>query len=404
MRRKTGKAPPRSKKGPEAKPPGAAAGRRRIGPDGEPAEDGPHADKRELQQVVDHIPVMIVFVAPSGRTEWVNREWTRVLGWSVDQIRTGEPLLRMYPDPVERDMVLQFALNPTGEWRDFRTRTRSGQVLDTSWANIPLSDGSIIGIGIDISQRKAAEDTLRRFHASLAHAARVSTVSEMASSLAHELTQPLTAIAGYAAGCLERLDNGEADPAELREAIERISIYAEETRESIDRVRRFLHKGGAERAELNPNDCITEAVALVQDSVRTKDAAVLVDLAPQMATILGNRTEMHQVIVNLLRNAIDAVSLKQSSSGAVTLRSRIDPEHVEIVVEDSGIGLPPGFEEKVFEPYYTTKPNGLGMGLTISRSIVETHGGRLWAESREGEGATFRFTLPQAGRRPWEER
>jgi C4-dicarboxylate-specific signal transduction histidine kinase len=252
----------------------------------------------------------------------------------------------------------------------------------------------------DITERKHLEERAEKLRAELLHTARVNVMGAMASSLAHEINQPLAAIVMRTDTAKARLDRGkEFSRDEWSELLDFVGNEAYRAGQVIARLRRFLHKGQSERASLALGELVGEVLQLMGHDLRQAEAALNVEVAPDLPAARADRVELQQVLVNLVRNALDAMEFTPPAERAVRIVATSAEERLEIAVCDTGCGIAPEHLPRVFEPYYTTKPKGLGMGLAICRSIVEGHGGRIWAAPNADRGATFTFTLPCAPER-----
>ncbi|WP_438005011.1 ATP-binding protein [Sorangium sp. So ce321] len=248
-------------------------------------------------------------------------------------------------------------------------------------------------------------DLLGHLLAELAHLNQVSALSELASSIGHELNQPLAAILSNAQAALRLLTHIPPDIAEARAALEDIVADDRRAGKVIQRMRAALREGAVSVAAQDVDELVREVVRLVSGAARLAGATVRAELAPGLPRVRGDGIRLQQVILNLLVNALDAVSRCPPDARLVVVRTRLaDGGRVELSVADSGEGFPPEDFERIFEPFFTTKAQALGVGLAISRAIVEAHGGRLWAECSPGEGATLRCALPvwDEGARPAE--
>lgn len=258
---------------------------------------------------------------------------------------------------------------------------------------------SLLGVAIsrEITIQKEADRVAREYEAELAHVTRLSTMGEMASTLAHELNQPLAAIVNYSGGALRRLrGHNDGGPSELRGVLEQISQQAERASEMIRRIGKFVRKGEAQTARADLNTMIRNIYGLVEADSRARGVAIRLELADRLPPVSVTVIEIEQVILNLLRNSLEAFEGSHDER-VVVVHSQLNGSNmVEALVADRGCGLPDGDPNKVFEPFFTSKPGGMGMGLGISRTIVEAHGGRLSATANPGGGATFRFSLPVA--------
>lgn len=260
--------------------------------------------------------------------------------------------------------------------------------LDRSW--------SAVGIIRDISARKEAEDQARQHEAELAHLARLSTLGEMATTLAHELNQPLMVISTYAGGAARRLRNRETtDTGMLLEALEKIAAAAKRAADIIRSVRSFVRKKDAEWNRIDINKVVTEAIKLTAAEARRKQVRITMETTRKNASVMGNPTQLEQVTINLIRNAFDAMEEVDEKERSLFIQIAVNSHNdIELRVRDSGIGLTPEIAPRILEPFVTTKRNGLGMGLSICRTIVEAHGGRIWTSANPDRGTTFHVSLP----------
>jgi len=256
--------------------------------------------------------------------------------------------------------------------------------------------GEVVGTTMDITERKLAEqerEKLRKLEAELAHLNRVSTMGEMAASLAHEVKQPIAAAVMNAEVCLELLRRDQADISELTDATSAILRSAKRAADIIDSVRSLSRRGTPKREVVAVNDVIREIDALLQNQARQYSVGVHLQLKENIPCVVGDRVQLQQVVMNLMLNAIEAMN---DAGGELVVKSELtDAGYVLISVSDTGVGLPKENEGHIFEAFFTTKSQGSGMGLAISRSIMESHGGRLWATGNPGRGATFYVQLPR---------
>jgi len=245
-----------------------------------------------------------------------------------------------------------------------------------------------------LTERKQAEEALRDAQAELAHVTRVMTMGELTASIAHEINQPLAAVVTNANAGLRWLAGPIPNLSEAREALARITRDGKRASDVIGRIRALVKKSSTEKAGLDLNEAIQEVVVLVQSEIQKSEVTLQMELAIDLPQILGNRVQLQQVILNLVMNGIEAMSAVTDRSRDLLIRScKYESDKVLVAAQDSGIGIDSQNLEKIFDAFYTTKSQGMGMGLAISRSIVESHGGRLWAVPNIGPGATFQFTL-----------
>ena len=272
----------------------------------------------------------------------------------------------------------------------------------------PSKDGpggfEFVGAVTDISERKRVEEelhqkevSLREAQIELAHVSRVTTMGELAASIAHEVNQPLAGIVTNGNASLRWLAGGSPNLNEAREAIRRIIRDGSRAGDVVSRMRAIFKKTCAVKERLDINQAIEEVAILTQGEVRKNKVVLRMELAAYLPSITGDRVQLQQVVLNLILNGVEAMSTVRDRERELVISTECGEgeDEVHVAVQDSGIGLDPKNVERIFDAFHTTKPDGLGMGLSISRSIVERHGGRLWAVSNVGPGATFRFTLPR---------
>lgn len=254
----------------------------------------------------------------------------------------------------------------------------------------------------EIGERERAEQEARINREQRDQFSRLGILGEMASNIAHELNQPLAAIANYAEGMTRMIDAGRGDSARLRDGARGVAGQAERAAAIIQRIRAFVRRREARRDVVDPNDMVRDAVALFEGLAARRGVALRVDLSEDAPAVLADPVEIQQVLLNILQNAVDAIRDSQATSrdGVIVVRTSCVGADAEIAVCDFGPGLTPEVEAHLFETFFTTKPQGLGLGLSICRTIIESHGGRLWAAANDDAGLTMRFTLPGAPEEP----
>jgi NO-binding membrane sensor protein with MHYT domain len=246
-----------------------------------------------------------------------------------------------------------------------------------------------------LSEQKRAEEALREVQADLAHVTRVTTLGEIAASIAHEVNQPLAAVVANAEACLRWLDRGTPDLDAARRSVEWIIDDANRASEVIRRVRALANKSDVEKAPLDINDVVKEVIALVQGELVSHRVSLRMEFANALPVVPADRVELQQVVINLVMNGIEAMQSVTERPRELLIRSLQDEtQQVLVSVTDCGVGISAENADRLFNAFFTTKTNGMGMGLSICRSIIEAHGGRLWASANLPHGATFQFTLP----------
>lgn len=270
--------------------------------------------------------------------------------------------------------------------------------LETHAVPLPDSRGGVVallGITRDITGRKRAEEEARRHNTELAHVSRLTVMCEMASTLAHELNQPLSAISNYTRGCMRRLRSSSSSREEILAAMELVCVQAERAGDIIRSIRAFVKKGESSRMPSQINAIVRDAVRFADPEARQHGVGIRLRLAEQLPPVLADAIQIEQVILNIVRNAIEAMDSMKFGKQEIVIETALgECDSLEVRVTDTGPGMSSVQFEEVFDPFFTTKPTGMGMGLTISRSIIEAHGGRLWATPNSGRGLTFRFKLP----------
>lgn len=250
---------------------------------------------------------------------------------------------------------------------------------------------------VEMEERRRAEDQLRQHQAELAHVARLSTVGEMVAELTHELNQPLSAICSYAQACKRLLRDGDGQDrtGDLSTSLNQVSEQADRAAEIIRRMRRFVTKAKPSQTEIDINAMVREVADLMSIDARMAQAEVVFQFIENPPPIVGDRIQLEQVLVNLMRNGFEALSDCRSEQPKLLIRTSLnDSDEITVDVEDNGVGIPSKMIDRVFDRFFTTKSEGMGMGLSISQSIIENHSGRLWVSQGSGRGTAFHFTLP----------
>ena len=337
------------------------------------------------------------------KTEHLSEEWYRIYGFDpAEGSPTWEEVLeRVHPeDRLEWTGITERAIVERADFdHEFRILLPNGKVKWIRTVGHPVLSNTgdlegFVGSSTDITELKSAEqerEKLRQLEADLAHINRVSTLGEMAASLAHEIKQPIAAAITSANSCIEWLAHEPPNLDRARAAAARIDKYGNRAAEIIDRMRSLYKKSPPKRELVDVNGIIQEILTLLDGEVSRLSVAMRPDLSAKLPKIMADRIQLQQVFMNLMLNAIEAM---KDSGGELTVKSELQDGQLQFSVSDTGVGLPTEKVDQIFSAFFTTKPQGSGMGLAISRSIVESHGGRLWASANSGAGATFHFTLP----------
>jgi PAS domain S-box-containing protein len=330
-------------------------------------------------------------------------EWYRIYGFDPeDGIPTLEQRLqRIHPeDRAKWQEAIDRAINEKSDYDvEFRILLPSATVKYVHSVGHPALDASgnlvqFVGSSTDITERKRAEESLRQAQADLARVNRVTTMGELTASLAHEVNQPIAAAVTNANTCLRWLTRDQPDVEEARAAAMRIVNDGTRAAEIIKRIRLLFKKETSERELLDVNEVIREMIVLLRGEAMRYSILVRTELEADTPRVMADRVQLQQVLMNLMLNGIDALRDAHGARELAIKSQRAETDQVLVSVNDTGAGLPPQQSNRVFEAFFTTKPHGTGMGLSISRSIVESHGGRLWAANNAPRGASFCFTLP----------
>ena len=360
------------------------------------------ASEEQMRTVTDAFPAMIAYVDRDLRYRFANATYRKWLGIPVADILgrrapevLGEEALAVRRDGAKRALAGErVTYEAEVPFPDGRTRH-----LDFTYVPDLGENGDVRGffaLARDITDRRRAEQDARQLRESLAHVTRVTTAGELAASMAHELNQPLTAILSNAQAAQRfRLSDASADAEEVGEALADIAHDAERAGEVIRRLRGLLRKGDIKREPLDINEAIREVTSLAYNEAMLREVSVDLDLADDLPLVLGDRVQLQQVILNLVMNACEAMGGADLGIRELQVQTRRStPDAVQVSVEDSGPGIDENRIKEIFEPFVTTKAGGMGMGLSISRSIVQAHGGELSALANPDRGATFVFSLP----------
>ena len=350
-------------------------------------------------------------MSPDGLDVDCNRRWHEYTGQTPAQVGAHGWLAALHPDDLFR--VVEQAAHAANTKEPYEVEYRLRRASDASYRwhlarAVPVfhDDGHLlswIGSCTDIEELKQAQEILKQAHdeqlqrhrTELAHVARLSIMGEMAASLAHELNQPLHAVNNYAGGSLLRLRKSPQPDELVVAALEQIGKEANRAAEIIRRVMGFVQKRKPHFSEVGVNGLVEEAVLFSKAELGRRHAKVVLELADDLPAVNGDAIQIEQVVMNLVRNGLEAMEETPEANRLLSVKTmRQGGEMVQVEVCDRGKGIDEEDLKKAFEPFFTTKPEGMGMGLAISRSIIQAHGGRLWATVNDVQGCTFHFTLP----------
>jgi PAS domain S-box-containing protein len=366
------------------------------------AEKALFATEERFRQLAESIhEVFYLTEVPGHRLLYVSPAYEQVWGNTCQSLYESPESFLGAVHHEDRDAARHAFVSHQPFLHEYRIIRPDGSVRWISDRGFPVRDAKgevyrLAGIAEDITERKQAEQALQESQAALARVARIATMGELTASIAHEINQPLAAVATNASASLHWLAVQPPNLAEAREAMANAMKEANRASSVIARIRALLKKASPELRPVDMNEVVREVLALVRSELIRGGVTAKMKLATGLPAVLGDRVQLQQVILNLIMNAIDAMSTISDRPRTLLIKSAKDAEGVLIQVQDSGKGLDPENSDRMFESFFTTKPEGIGIGLSISSSIVEAHGGSLSAKARASHGATFEFTLPRA--------
>ena len=340
---------------------------------------------------------LFVITDAEGKYINVNPAWTTVLGWSEADLLGHIPELLIYPDDREKSWINRFAVGQRASRFENWLRHRNGTYSWFSWVAVRDQD-RIYAAARDITEIKRAEDDLRISLQEIGRADRQTTMSEMTASIAHEINQPLSAIITNGQAGLRWLAQTTPNFDEVRKALKRIVDDGQRAGEVISGIRAMFGQTRREKEPVRINDLICDVLALVHANLESQRVVLQMELSSGIPEIAADRVQLKQVLLNLCNNAVEAMGSVSERARVLSVKSQaLEPDDILILVGDSGEGIDPKNLGRIFDAFFTTKASGMGMGLAICRSIIEAHGGRLWASPGTVHGTVFYVTLPTAG-------
>jgi PAS domain S-box-containing protein len=352
--------------------------------------------EKKLRQVIGTMPTFAWSALPNGSVDFVNRSWQQYTGLSAQEMIGSGWMSAVHREDVARHEEAWRASLGTGEPFEGELRYRRASDGQYRWfltRALPLrsAQGKIIkwyGTATDIEDRKRSE----QLQADLAHINRVTTMSQLTASLAHEINQPIGAAVTNAEVCLRLLNRNQPDIPDAREAAEEMAKDARRAADIIEHLRMLSRKGSSQVETVDVNEVIAEMITMLRNEANRQSVTMRMELAAGLPKVMADRVQLQQVLMNLILNGIEAM---RDVDGELIIKSQLgEGSELLISVTDNGVGLPAERATEIFNPFFTTKSQGTGLGLAITRSIVDSHGGCVWATPNSGRGTTFYFTLP----------
>ncbi len=361
--------------------------------------------RAQLTELFARVPEGVVMVDRDSRITRANPEFTKIFGYTTEEVIGRRTKDLITPDDLQEEVEsFMYRMAQTGEVFAVETvRThKNGKRVPVSVICVPMSskDSGNIGYLIyrDISETKRLQEEQRRYHEiqlELAHANRFAALGQLSAAIAHELNQPLTGIMTNGATCLRMLTSDHPDLDDAREAVRRTMRDGNRASDVVARLRALFNKKEPAPESVDLNEATREVIGLSLSEIQNSRVILRTELADDLPFVTADRVQLQQVVLNLLRNALDAMNTVEDRPRDLVIRTECqEGECVLLSVKDAGVGFDARALDKLFEPFYSTKNDGMGVGLSVSRSIIENHRGRLWAALNDGPGATFQFSVP----------
>jgi PAS domain S-box-containing protein len=353
------------------------------------------SEEQKFREAVETMPALAFIARSDGQRTFVNSRWIEYTGLTEKQALGWGWQVAVHPNDLSRALTTWQEAHASGNALEYEARILRSADGDYRWFQtraVPVRDkrGKVVkwyGVINDIEDRKRVE----QLQADLAHVNRVNTMGELTASLAHEIKQPIGAAVTNAEACARFLDRDQPDVLEAREAAMEMVKDAGRAAHIIDRVRSLYRKGSSQMDPVDVSELIGEMLLILHNEAHRHSVNVITYVVDVLPKVMADRVQLQQVLMNLMLNGIQAM---EDTGGVLTIKAQLTQDvQVQISVSDTGVGLPAEEADHIFDAFFTTKPEGSGMGLAISRSIIESHGGRVWASANSGKGATFHFTL-----------
>jgi PAS domain S-box-containing protein len=367
------------------------------------AQEALRESERSLREAIDGIPGLVTMLAPNGDVEALNRQLVEYCGPQLEELKTWDTngIVHIEDVPHVADVFTRAIASGVPYQFEARLRRFDGEYRWFDFRGIPVRDASDrvarwYVLLTDVEDRTRALARLQQMQSDFAHMNRVSIMGELAASLSHEITQPIASARNNARAAMNFLNRKPPDLREVREALDCVVGDADRAGNIIGRIRDQIRKAPPRKEHFDLNAAITEVIVLARSAILRNGVSVQTRLADQLPPVHGDRVQLQQVVLNLFLNAAEAMGSVEAGVRELSISTGQDVAGVLVAVRDSGPGIDPTHLERVFDAFYTTKSSGTGMGLSICRSIIDAHGGRLWAEANEPHGAVFQFILPGA--------